>query len=68
MWSMMKQILASGHWKQCLFCRQAFPTRDWKNEVLEDERKKGLNSGEGRFKEVIEASGYCTYCESNGLR
>lgn len=59
--SLLKEVLATGRWKRCLFCRRACPTR-------EHTKSPGFNKGaiDGN-EEIIEASGYCSYCERHGL-
>ncbi len=55
MFSLLKQVIKSGSWTQCKFCRRALPTH--KQALL----------NEGRSKEWINESGYCTYCVAHGL-
>jgi hypothetical protein len=52
---LLRAILRTGHWGQCKFCRRYLPTRAW----TQDPRFMG-----GRGQEAVEASGYCTYCDS----
>lgn len=57
---LMKRILETGDWKQCLFCQTSHPLR----EKITGYDYKG-RSGEDR--EAIESTGYCTFCEKSGV-
>lgn len=68
--SLTKNILALGHWKQCLFCNRALPT---KAQHLENCALAKRCGGTGKISvdgssEFVEESGYCNYCEEKGLR
>jgi hypothetical protein len=62
MFSLVRNAIREGHWAQCLFCKCARPTRKYANEEI-----VGKPWSKGPV-DSIEPSGYCTYCESKGLR
>lgn len=47
---LMTEVLASGKWKQCAFCKRAMPTQEWRAEVI----GKGLGHSLGATGERLE--------------
>lgn len=56
---LMTEVIASGKWKQCAFCKRAMPTQEWRAEVI----GKGDATQRMIDDEYILPSGYCTNCE-----
>lgn len=56
--------LMKAGWKQCKFCRRKLPTKEWRDQT----RNPLIPPDSFDKNDVIESSGYCTYCKNQDLK